>query len=107
MSSLGGLDAQVPAEYEKQAFSRIIRAIINQVNSLSEGRLSAKYNAQTTIPTGTNYAYAKGDFVPDSNPTVTGSVSPGLAASYVRIGWYCVASGSPGTFKEARVLIGS
>lgn len=98
---------QIPREYDPQVFSRIILAICGQVNQLSEGQLAAKYNAQATIPSGTAVAYAQGDFIPDSNCTVRSSVAPGLSASYVRLGWICVAPGSPGTLVEARVLTGT
>ena len=100
------LDARVPYEYKRGDVSDIIRTLCNQVNDLSEGRIAARYQAHTAIPTGSAVSYAKGDIVWDSNPTVTASVAPGIAASYVRTGWICVAPGSPGTFKEMRVLTG-
>lgn len=101
------LSQRVPAQYDRQVFADIIRSICGQTNSLSEGRLNARYNAQSSVPSGTAVAYASGDFVPDSNCTVRGSVAPGVAASYVRLGWVCVAPGTPGTFVEARVLTGT
>lgn len=101
------LDQKVPAQYDRQVYGDIIRTICGQVNNLSEGKISARYNAQSTVPSGTAVAYATGDFVPDSNCTVRASVAPGVAASYVRLGWVCIASGTPGTFVEARVLTGA
>ncbi len=94
-------------KYDQPSVSRIILAITGQLNNLSEGRISARHNAQVSAPAGTSVAYKEGDFVPDSNCTVRGSVAPGVAASYVRLGWVCVAAGSPGTFVEARVLTGA
>lgn len=99
------LAQRVPAEYSKPVITDIIRAICGQVNQVSEGQLAGRYNAQASVPTGGTYAV--GDMVPDSNVTVRGSVAPGVAASYVRLGWVCVAAGSPGTFVEMRVLTGS
>ena len=96
MSKLSLADA-VPAGYDKARLQDIIRALCNQVNPLSEGRLSARYNAQSTVPSGSAVSYAPGDFVPDSNCTVTNGS--------VRLGWVCVAPGTPGSFQEVQVLI--
>ena len=101
------LDFRVPVEYKKEDVADIVRTICNQVNALSEGRIEARYSSHTAAPSGSAISYTKGDFVWDSNPTVTGSVAPGVAASYVRLGWICVAPGSPGTFQEMRVLTGA
>ncbi len=101
------LDQKVPAEYNKAVIADIVRSICNTTNQLSEERISAKYQAQASVPSGTAVSYAVGDFVRDSNATVRGSVAPGVAASYVRLGWICTASGTPGTFQEVRVLTGS
>jgi len=98
---------KVPPQYSKPIIVDILNSVTSQVNNLSEGRLTARHNAQASVPSGTTTAYAVGDFVPDSNCTVRGSVAPGVAASYVRLGWVCVAPGTPGTFVEARVLTGT
>lgn len=107
MSKLASLIFKVPTEYERQPINEIFRAIFTQVDSISEGRIVGRYQAQASVPTGTAVSYTKGDIVWDSNPTVTGSVAPGIAASYVRIGWICTVDGSPGTFQEMRVLTGA
>lgn len=100
------LDLKVPAEYNKADFAQIIRAICQQVNTLSEGRISARYQAQISSPV--SVAADVGDMVWDSNATVTGSVAPGVAASYVRIGWVCtVESPTNATWQEMRVLTGA
>lgn len=100
------LDFKVPSAYDRSSFSEIIRAICSQVNTLSEGRISAKYQAQVSVPT--SVAAAVGDMVWDSNTTVRGSVAPGVAASYVRTGWVCtVESPTNATWVEMRVLTGS
>lgn len=101
------LSAQIPAEYDRSAFVSIIEAICTQVNNVSEGKLQGRYYNSTVAPSATAMPGAKGDIVWNSNPTVIGSVSPGLAASYLLIGWQCHVSGTPGTWKEMRVLIGT
>jgi hypothetical protein len=85
---------------------RIIRAITQQVNLEAEGRLAARYQAQASTPS--SVAGAVGDIVWDSNCTVRGSVAPGVASSYVRLGWVCtVESPTNATWQEMRVLTGS
>lgn len=79
---------------------RELREHATQVNLLSEGRISAVYNAATAAPTtGT---WAQGDFIRHSNPTEqnTGGLK------YVIYGWECVTSGTPGTWVECRFLTG-
>lgn len=103
------LDLKIQDKYDKSTFADIVREICKQVNSLSEGRITAKYNAQISVPTDTSISYQTGDFIPDSNSTVRGSVAPGIAASYVREGWVCTSPGPGGTatFVEKRVLTGT
>jgi hypothetical protein len=100
------LDLRVPNEYKRSDLADVIRAICNQVNTLSEGRITARYQAQASVPV--SVAAAVGDVIWDSNATVRGSVAPGVAASYVRLGWVCtVASPTAPTFQEMRVLTGT
>ena len=103
------LDLQVPDKYDKQTITTIIRAITSQLNGISEGLITAKYNAQATVPSGVGTSYQVGDFIPDSNQTVRGSVAPGVAASYVREGWIVTSpgTGATATFVEKRVLVGT
>lgn len=71
-----------------------------QVNNLTEGRIAAVTNATTAAPTsGPNQ---QGDFVRNSAPVELGSAS----SKYVILGWVCVASGTPGTWVQCRVLTG-
>lgn len=103
------LEFQVPRDYDKASFTDIIRAICGQVNSLSEGRISARYQAQSNSPTtGSSVSYAIGDIIWDSNTTARGSVAAGLAAAYVRVGWVCTVPGvgTGATFKEMRIPTG-
>lgn len=100
------LDLKVPQDYDKSRLSEVIRAICNQVNMLSEGRITARYQAQVSVPS--SVAAEVGDIVWDSNATVRGSVSPGVAASYVRAGWICnVESPTNATWQEIRWLTGA
>lgn len=100
------LDLKVPPDYKRSDLAEIIRVICNQVNVLSEGRISARYQSQASVPS--SVAAAVGDVVWDSNTTVRPSVSPGVAASYVRLGWVCnVASPTNATWQEMRVLTGA
>ena len=80
---------------------RELREHATQVNLLTEGRIAAVTNATTAAPTsGPNQ---QGDFVRNSAPTELGLVS----RKYVILGWVCVASGTPGTFVQCRVLTGN
>lgn len=77
------------------------RQVAQQVNALSEGLIAASYNAATSIPTsGTG---VQGDFIKNATPSEAGAA----ASKYVVIGWICVASGTPGTWLQARVLTGN
>jgi hypothetical protein len=104
------LDLRVPNQYDKQVITDIIRAVCTQVNNLSEGKLSARYQAQTTHPsTNASVAYAKGDIVWNSDPTEIGSVAAGIAAKYVLAGWIVVnpGIGPNATWKDIRWLTGN
>lgn len=72
----------------------------NAINGLAEGRISASYNAQPTVPTSGQYAV--GDFVKNSAPSELGS--PG--SRYVIDGWTCL-SDSPLTFVQKRYPTGN
>ena len=77
------------------------RQVAQQVNNLSEGMISASYNALVAAPTtGT---WAQGDFIKNRTPTELGAA----ASKYVVIGFICVASGTPGTWLQARTLTGN
>jgi hypothetical protein len=100
------LDLGVPRDYDQATLARIVRVLCNQVNTLSEGRISARYQAQASVPA--SVAADVGDIVWNNNPTVVGSVAPGIAASYVNLGWVCtVESPTNATWQEMRVLTGA
>ena len=91
----------VPDKYDAGVFARLFRQIETLLNSLASGNGVARYQAKATIPTtGT---YAQDDIV-----WKTAMVEAGAGGSkYVVLGWVCVASGTPGTFREMRVLTGN
>jgi hypothetical protein len=101
------LDLKVPDRYDRSTFAEIIRAICNTVNSVSEAKMTAFYNAQSSVPASAASAvsFAVGDFIPDSNCTVRGSAG----SQYVRAGWICVSpgTGATATFAEDRRLTGT
>jgi hypothetical protein len=101
------LDLSVPQEYDKARWVGIVTNLCAQINQLSEGRIQAKYAASNTVPTASTVAYQRGDIIWDSSPVTRSSVAPGLAASYIRVGWMCTTPGTPGTFTEMRVLTGT
>lgn len=81
--------------------TNIIRDLTNQLNNLTEGRVSAVQNAQASVPVaGANY---QGDFVLNSTPAELGSVG----SRYIVHGWRCVTSGTPGTWLQVRTLTGN
>lgn len=79
----------------------LLRDISVQVNGLSEGRVTATYNAYTAAPT--TGVWAQGDFLKNSAPSELGSSS----SKYVILGWICTVSGEPGTWLQCRVLTGN
>ena len=80
---------------------RWYREIAVQVNGLSEGSITAAYNATTAAPTtGT---YAQGDQLRHSAPTEAGAVG----SKYVTIGFVCTVAGTPGTWLAQRSLTGN
>jgi hypothetical protein len=85
--------------HEGSAYN-VLKRICQQLNGLSEGRIVNKHNALTAAPT--TGSYKQGDFIANSTPSTAGT--PG--DEYIVTGWLCTASGTPGTFKEARVLTG-
>ena len=85
----------------QQRLTDILREALRQINGVSEDRISAKHGALTAVPTtGT---WVQGDYVTNSTPTELGSAG----SKYVINGWRCVASGTPGTWVQCRVLTGN
>ena len=99
------LEQYVQEQYDSALFREMMRAIEDAINRLSESRAYQKYNAASSDPatSGDTDAYTVGDFVPNNNITEQGSVG----SKYLIVGWYCLADGTPGTWREARVLTGN
>lgn len=71
------------------------------MNGLSEGQITARYNAAAAPPTtGT---YQRGDYIANSAVSELGSV----ASKYVILGWVCSVAGTPGTWLQCRSLTGN
>jgi hypothetical protein len=86
--------------YNRQALKENFTAIQNQLNNLSEGRITATYNAQNSVPTTGQFNV--GDFVPNKDIQELGA--PG--SKYVIRGWVCSDS-DPLTFLQCRFLTGN
>jgi len=96
-------DPRLPTETQQLVLklTNILRDVTNQLNNLTEGRISAVYNAQPAPPaSGQNYA---GDFVRNSAPSELGTAG----SRFIVFGWMCVASGTPGTWSPLRTLTGN
>lgn len=83
------------------ALKKYLQQISQKVNQLGDGRMAARDLTATAVPT--TGAYAKGDFVANSDPVELGAASN----KYVITGWICTVAGTPGTFVQARVLTGN
>lgn len=66
----------------------LFRLTAQQVNDLTEGRISAMTNAQTSVPT--TGSWKQGDFVVNSAPAEAGTAG----SKYVVTGWLRLTSGS-------------
>jgi hypothetical protein len=95
------IERVIPEQYNRPRIMEAFRAIQDLVNGLAEGRIGAKYNARTSAPT--TGSYARGDKIDNSEPSELGAVN----SKYVIVGWICVSSGVPGTWKERRTLTGN
>jgi hypothetical protein len=83
------------------SLKKYLQQISQKVNQLGDGRLAARDLTASAVPT--TGAYAKGDFVANSNPVELGAA----ASKYVVTGWICTVGGNPATFVQARVLTGN
>ena len=97
------LEQYLQKEYDFALMSELMRQLEDAVNKLSEGRIYQHYNAASAAPSGTTVAYQVGDKVWNLSPTPAGSAG----SEYLIIGWMCIAAGTPGTWREMRVLTGN
>jgi hypothetical protein len=79
---------------------RLLRDIAQQLNGITEGRISQHHAALTAAPT--TGSWAQGDFVRNSTPAESGTGG----MKYIIYGWECVTAGTPGTWVEVRTLTG-
>lgn len=77
-----------------------LRTLYGQIAALSRGSVSG-HDARESAPAGGTWQ--QGDFVRKFSPTEQGT----SGSKYIVTGWSCVASGSPGTWVECRVLTGN
>ena len=83
---------QLSHEYDRGYLARLFQRLDDQVNNLTEGKLNAITNAQSSAPTtGT---YVAGDFVRNNGPIESGGS--------VVFGWMCTVSGTPGTWSQCQ-----
>jgi hypothetical protein len=80
-----------------------VPALLDYKNSQTQGK---KVMQGTAAPTAG--AWTRGDFVRNVNTTAGSTQSiAGATPEYVLFGWICTTTGTPGTWKECRVLTGS
>jgi hypothetical protein len=95
------VDNRLPQTYNAAVLTSILRQVTDQLNLLTEGFVQAVTNAGTAAPT--TGSYKQGDVIRHSAPSEAGAGG----SKYVVIGFVCTASGTPGTWKEMRVLTGN
>ena len=78
-----------------------LRELGQRIDLMSFGHLSGTRNTGTAAPT--SGTWARGDVVRNSAPSEAGSAS----SKYVIYGWECVTAGTPGTWREMRMLTGN
>jgi hypothetical protein len=97
------LEQFLQQDYDRSLMTEMVRQVEDAVNRLSEGRIYQNYNAASAAPSGTTVAYQIGDKVWNTIPTELG----GAGSMYIITGWICIAAGSPGTWREMRILTGN
>jgi hypothetical protein len=78
-----------------------IPALLDERNSMTGG---LKVMQGTAAPTAG--AWLRGDFVRNVAPATANQTIGATNVQYVIFGWVCTSAGSPGTWKECRVLTG-
>lgn len=78
------------------ALTRSLKPVVQQLNAISEGQVSAVTNASNAPPAANSTtAYAQGDFIRNNQPNIVGG-------KYI-LGWTCISAGKPGTWAPAVV----
>jgi hypothetical protein len=96
------LEQFVRKEYDEAQLLDMVRQIEDVINRAFEGRIYQRY-AATAAPTGSTVSWQVGDEVWNSNPLELGSA----LSKYIIKGWICIGAGTPGTWREMRVLTGN
>lgn len=97
------LEQFLQENYDRSLMTEMVRQVEDALNRLSEGRIYQTYNASDAAPTGSTVAYQLGDYIRNTTPTELGSGG----SKYIIWGFLCVAAGTPGTWREMRVLTGN
>jgi hypothetical protein len=99
------LEQFVQERYDPALLREMMRSIEDAINRLSEGRAYQTYNSASSAPSasGDTDAYTVGDFVKNNDPVELGAV----ASKYIILGFICIADGTPGVWREVRVLTGN
>lgn len=97
------LEQFVQGEYDRGMMTEMVRQIEDAINRLSSGAIYQNYNATSSTPSGVTVSHSVGDFVKNAVPTELGTAG----SMYIVLGFLCVASGTPGTFREVRALTGN
>jgi hypothetical protein len=96
------LEQYLQERYDPALMRELMRVLEDTINRTYEGRIYQKFTS-TAAPTSTNMSWQVGDEVANSNPTELG----GAGSMYIIKGWLCIGAGSPGTWREMRVLTGN
>lgn len=94
---------QLTPDYKRPVLYDILKKLELLLNAIAEGKIAGSTNATTAAPTGTAQSYQVGDFVRNSSPSELGSAG----SKYLILGWCAITAGSPGTWREVRVLTGN
>jgi len=62
---------------------------------------------RTAVPTSTDSSFVTADITLRNNPTVDSITISGDVKEVVKNGWICTEAGSPGTWKEMKILTGN
>ncbi|CAM2155426.1 conserved hypothetical protein [Paraburkholderia tropica] len=106
MARITNVNLGVPASIAAlcAALKRTLDPMVLLINDLSDGKAVAANSAATFAPgAASTTQYAVGDFIKNSAPAELGVAG----SKYLITGWMCVTTGTPGVWKECRVLTGN
>jgi hypothetical protein len=94
------LEQYIQEKYDPAQMREIMRLLEDVNTRRFKGRIAEMFSS-ASIPT--SGVWGVGDEVENSNPLELG----GAGSMYIIKGWKCIGSGSPGTWREMRVLTGN